>query len=144
MLLVVAVDGNAQLEGGDGPLAETQKKYGAAAVEALAPLTREHDLVMTHGNGPQVGLLANERALDLNPPCPFPLGVPGAQLGGGSVTSSAGFREHSTRTAGDQPDLPDRRHEGAAPILQRLSPDRGGRRASDPPGQGMVHNVTSS
>jgi carbamate kinase len=43
MLMVVAVGGNAQLERGDGPLADTKKQYAAAAVEALAPMTREHE-----------------------------------------------------------------------------------------------------
>ena len=32
------------------------------AVDALAPLAQDHDLVITHGNGPQVGLLAIESA----------------------------------------------------------------------------------
>ena len=52
------------------------------AVHALAPLARDHDLVITHGNGPQVGLLANESALDPDLPSPYPLDVLGAQTQG--------------------------------------------------------------
>jgi carbamate kinase len=82
MLVVVAVGGNALLERGEVPLAETQEKHVAVAVEALAPLARENNLVITHGNGPQVGLLANESALDPDLPGPYPLDVLGAQTQG--------------------------------------------------------------
>ena len=53
-----------------------------AAVEALAPLARDHDLVITHGNGPQVGLLALESASDPDLPHPYPFDVLGAQTQG--------------------------------------------------------------
>ena len=44
-----------------------------AAAEALAPLVKAHDVVITHGNGPQVGFLALESASDpvLSHPYPF-------------------------------------------------------------------------
>ena len=42
----------------------------------------DHDLVVTHGNGPQVGLLANESALDPDLPGPYPLDVLGAETQG--------------------------------------------------------------
>jgi carbamate kinase len=80
--LVVAVGGNALLERGDPPLAETQEAHVRQAVAALAPLARDHDLVITHGNGPQVGLLANESALDPDLPAPYPFDVLGAQTQG--------------------------------------------------------------
>jgi len=80
--LVVAVGGNALLERGDIPLAEIQEKHVQVAVDALAPLAREHHLVVTHGNGPQVGLLANESASDPALPHPYPLDVLGAQTQG--------------------------------------------------------------
>ena len=53
-----------------------------SAVDALAPLAKGHDLVVTHGNGPQVDLLAleNARDPDLSHPCPFD--VLGAQTQG--------------------------------------------------------------
>ncbi len=82
MRLVVAVGGNALLERGEVPLAEIQEKHVEVAVNALAPLAFDHDLVITHGNGPQVGLLANESASDPVLPHPYPLDVLGAQTQG--------------------------------------------------------------
>jgi carbamate kinase len=82
MRLVVAVGGNALLERGEVPAAEIQEKHVNAAVEVLATLAAEHDLVITHGNGPQVGLLANESTLDPDLPGPYPLDVIGAQTQG--------------------------------------------------------------
>jgi carbamate kinase len=82
MRVVVAVGGNALLERGEVPLAETQEKNVAVAVKALAPLARDHDLVITHGNGPRVGLLANESSADPNLPSPYSLDVLGAQTQG--------------------------------------------------------------
>jgi carbamate kinase len=80
--LVVALGGNALLERGEAPLAEIQEKHVLVAVEALAPLARHHDLVITHGNGPQVGLLALESASDPDLPHPYPFDVLGAQTQG--------------------------------------------------------------
>ncbi len=82
MRLVVAVGGNALLERGEVPVAEIQEKHVEAAVASLAPLAREHQVVVTHGNGPQVGLLANESAADPALPHPYPLDVLGAQTQG--------------------------------------------------------------
>ena len=82
MRLVIAVGGNALLERGEVPLAEIQEKHVDVAVEAIAPLAELHELVITHGNGPQVGLLANESALDPDLPTPYPLDVLGAQTQG--------------------------------------------------------------
>ncbi len=82
MRLVVAVGGNALLERGEVPLAETQEDHVGVAVGALVPLAGDHDLVIAHGNGPQVGMLANESALDPDLPGPYPLDVLGAQTQG--------------------------------------------------------------
>jgi carbamate kinase len=82
MLVVAALGGNALLERGEVPLAETEEKHVLAAVDALAPVAREHDLVITHGNGPQVGLLALESASDPALPHPYPFDVLGAQTQG--------------------------------------------------------------
>jgi len=82
MRVVVAVGGNALLERGDVPLAEIQETHIAVAVNALAPLAGQHELVITHGNGPQVGMLANESALDPDLPAPYPLDVLGAESQG--------------------------------------------------------------
>jgi carbamate kinase len=82
MLVVVAVGGNALLQRGQVPLAETQEKNVAVAVGALAPLAADHNLVITYGDGPQVGLLANESAADPVLPSPYPLDVLVAQTQG--------------------------------------------------------------
>ena len=58
MRIVVALGGNALLQRGQEPTAENQRDNVGIAAAALAPLAREHELVITHGNGPQVGLLA--------------------------------------------------------------------------------------
>lgn len=79
---MVAVGGNALLERGEVPLADIQEKHVEAAVAALAPLARDHQIVVTHGNGPQVGMLANESAADPALPHPYPLDVLGAQAQG--------------------------------------------------------------
>ena len=82
MLIVAALGGNALLERGEEPLAEIQERHVEAAVKALAPLVADHDLVVTHGNGPQVGLLALESARDPDLSRPYPFDVLGAQTQG--------------------------------------------------------------
>jgi len=70
---VIALGGNA-LIGPDRPLdVAPQRAQLRRAVDALAPLARHHDLVVTHGNGPQVGLLALETAADASLGAPYPL-----------------------------------------------------------------------
>ena len=58
MRIVVALGGNALLRNDEAPTAENQRHNIKAAAKALAPLAREHELIISHGNGPQVGLLA--------------------------------------------------------------------------------------
>ena len=58
MRVVVALGGNALLRRGQPLTAENQRVNARDACQALAPLAREHELVISHGNGPQVGLLA--------------------------------------------------------------------------------------
>ncbi len=82
MLVVVAVGGNALLERGETPSADIQERHVDEALRSLAPLAHDHDIVITHGNGPQIGLLANESALDPDLPAPYPLDVLGAQTQG--------------------------------------------------------------
>jgi carbamate kinase len=55
--LVVALGGHALAPPGGGPVAHQQLAV-ARAVAAIASLAREHELVVTHGNGPQIGWLA--------------------------------------------------------------------------------------
>src|SRR3954449_9040809 len=82
MRLVIAIGGNALLERGQRPDAATQRTNAIRAVQALAPLAAEHEVVITHGNGPQVGLLALESAADNTLSQPYPLDVLGAQTQG--------------------------------------------------------------
>ncbi|MGD8590278.1 MAG: carbamate kinase [Chromatiales bacterium] len=58
MRIVVALGGNALLRRGEALTAANQRRNVRIAAEALAPLAMDHELVITHGNGPQVGLLA--------------------------------------------------------------------------------------
>jgi carbamate kinase len=58
MRLVVALGGNALLRRGEPMTAEVQRRNVRIAAAALAPLVEGNELVITHGNGPQVGQLA--------------------------------------------------------------------------------------
>ncbi|MCP5072084.1 MAG: carbamate kinase [Rhodobacteraceae bacterium] len=55
---VVALGGNALLQRGEPLTHETQRKNARVAAQALAPLIEHNEIIITHGNGPQVGLLA--------------------------------------------------------------------------------------
>ncbi len=82
MRIVAALGGNALLARGERPDAAVQQANAARAVRALAPLGEEHELVVTHGNGPQVGMLALESAADPSLELPYPFDVLGAQTQG--------------------------------------------------------------
>ncbi|HWC29651.1 MAG TPA: carbamate kinase, partial [Dehalococcoidia bacterium] len=58
MKIVVALGGNALLRRGEPMTEEAQKRNVEVAARAVATLARNHQVVVTHGNGPQVGLLA--------------------------------------------------------------------------------------
>ena len=58
MRVVAALGGNALLRRGEPLTAENQRANARVACKALAPVALEHELVISHGNGPQVGLLA--------------------------------------------------------------------------------------
>ena len=79
---MAALGGNALLQRGQKPDAQVQAENARRAVEALAPLAGEHELVLTHGNGPQVGVLALQSASDPNLTTPYPFDVLGAQTQG--------------------------------------------------------------
>jgi len=82
MRIVAALGGNALLERGEPPESAIQEAHIVRAVRALAPLAADHDLVITHGNGPQVGMLALESAHDPAISRPYPFDVLGAQTQG--------------------------------------------------------------
>jgi carbamate kinase len=79
--IVVALGGNALLRRGEALTATNQRENIRAAAAALAPLANEHELIISHGNGPQVGLLALQGAA-YKPDEAFPLDVLGAQTEG--------------------------------------------------------------
>jgi len=81
MRVVLALGGNALLRRGEPLDAEVQRVNVASAVAALAPIARHHELVITHGNGPQVGLLALQSAA-YRAVRPYPLDVLGAESEG--------------------------------------------------------------
>jgi carbamate kinase len=81
MLVVVALGGNALLRRGQPADVVTQRANVSAAVQAVADLAREHDVVVTHGNGPQVGLLALQGEA-YGAVKPYPLDVLGAESEG--------------------------------------------------------------
>ena len=73
MRLVIALGGNALIRRGERPDADTQQERTRALARALAPLASKHEVVLCHGNGPQIGVLALESAADLQLTRPFPL-----------------------------------------------------------------------
>jgi carbamate kinase len=82
MRIVVALGGNALLHRGERPDAAVQQTNIDSVADALAALAHEHELVITHGNGPQIGLLAMESAADPALSAPYPLHLLGAQTQG--------------------------------------------------------------
>ncbi len=82
MRIVVALGGNALLKRGERPDSAVQEHNVAVAVAALAPLAGEHEVIVTHGNGPQVGVLALESASDRSLARPYPLDSLGAETQG--------------------------------------------------------------
>ncbi len=81
MLIVVALGGNALLQRGQPMTAEMQRSNIRVAAQQLAPVAQEHQLVLSHGNGPQVGLLALQQAAYQQVE-PYPFDVLGAQTEG--------------------------------------------------------------
>jgi carbamate kinase len=79
--VVVALGGNALLRRGEPLTAENQRANARIACKALAPVALEHELVVSHGNGPQVGLLALQGSAYTEVE-PYPLDLLGAQTEG--------------------------------------------------------------
>jgi carbamate kinase len=81
MRIVVALGGNALLRRGEPMTADVQRHNVQIAARALAPLAGSNELVLSHGNGPQVGLLALQAAA-YDAVEAYPLDVLGAQTQG--------------------------------------------------------------
>ncbi|MFH8384684.1 carbamate kinase [Kitasatospora sp. NPDC018058] len=83
MRIVAALGGNALLRRGEHPDADVQLHHVREAARSLAELVEAgHEVVVTHGNGPQIGLLAVESETDPALTVPYPLDVLGAQTQG--------------------------------------------------------------
>ncbi len=81
MRIVVALGGNALLKRGEPMTAEAQHTNVRIAAAALADLARDHQIIVAHGNGPQVGLMAL-RSNAYAPDNPWPLDILGAETEG--------------------------------------------------------------
>ncbi len=81
MRIVAALGGNALLQRGQPMTASAQQTNVRLAAIALADLARDHQIIVAHGNGPQVGLLALQGAA-YDPATPWPLDVLGAETDG--------------------------------------------------------------
>lgn len=81
MLVVAALGGNALMKRGEAPEAAVMQRNITIAARAIAEIARFHDIVVTHGNGPQIGLLALQ-AEAYDAVAPYPLDVLGAESEG--------------------------------------------------------------
>ncbi len=81
MLVVIALGGNALLQRGEPLDADVQRRNVRVAAKAIAAVARRHIVVVTHGNGPQVGLLALQSEQQ-EVAKPYPLDVLGAEAEG--------------------------------------------------------------
>jgi carbamate kinase len=82
MRIVIALGGNATLHRGELPDADVQTTNIDRVATAVAGLALEHEIVVTHGNGPQIGLLTEESTADPALSAPYPLDLLGAQTQG--------------------------------------------------------------
>ena len=81
MLVVIALGGNALIRRGQPPEVEIQRQNIRLAAKAIAEVAQEHQVVVTHGNGPQLGLLALQ-AEAYKQVKPYPLDVLDAETEG--------------------------------------------------------------
>lgn len=81
MRIVVALGGNALLKRGEPMTAASQHTNVRIAAAALADLARDHQIIVAHGNGPQVGLMALQAAT-FALENPWPLDILGAETEG--------------------------------------------------------------
>ena len=79
--VVVALGGNALLRRGEPLEADIQRKNIATAAKTIALIAQEYNVVLVHGNGPQVGLLALQNSA-YTKVSPYPLDVLGAESQG--------------------------------------------------------------
>jgi carbamate kinase len=81
MRIVIALGGNALLRRGEAMSADNQRENVITAAQQIARIAPNNELVIAHGNGPQVGLLALQNAA-YSQVSPYPLDVLGAETEG--------------------------------------------------------------
>lgn len=81
MRIVIALGGNALLRRGEEMTAKNQRENIRIAAKVLAPIIEKHEVVISHGNGPQVGLLSLQSAAYKEVE-EYPLDILGAQTQG--------------------------------------------------------------
>jgi carbamate kinase len=79
MRIVIALGGNALLKRGEPATIDSQRHNARRAAESIAAIAAGNELILTHGNGPQIGLLALQGAEDATP---VPLDVLNAETDG--------------------------------------------------------------
>ena len=91
----------------------TSRKATSSAIGGLAPLLRHHELIITHGNGPQVGVLAVKTSADPALPRPYPFDALGEV--GAAVGYRAGEANRRLGGCGDRVAVPVHLRLGALP-----------------------------
>jgi carbamate kinase len=81
VIVVVALGGHALLRAGQELTIDNQRDNVRKACASLAPVASDHELAITHGNGPQVGLVALQSVARKDIP-PFPLDILDAETQG--------------------------------------------------------------
>jgi carbamate kinase len=79
MRIVIALGGNALLKRGEPLTMQAQRRNAHAAAQAIAQVAPGNELILTHGNGPQIGLLALQSPVGADP---VPLDVLNAETDG--------------------------------------------------------------
>ena len=82
MKIAIALGGNALLRRGESMTAENQRINIALACKALARVGKKHQLILSHGNGPQVGLLSLQAEAYADKVTPYPFDILGAESQG--------------------------------------------------------------
>ncbi|SPZ59707.1 Carbamate kinase 1 [Serratia quinivorans] len=82
MRILIALGGNALLNRGEAMTAENQRRNIVIACEAISRLDGKHQIIISHGNGPQVGLLALQSESYADKVEPYPFDVLGAESQG--------------------------------------------------------------
>lgn len=82
MKVVIALGGNALLKRGEAMTAENQRKNIVQACKTVSRVGKRHQLIIGHGNGPQVGLLALEAEAYADKVPPYPFDILGAESQG--------------------------------------------------------------